>query len=50
MGRVPRCPRCAGMMYVERLLGDEADLVCIQCGYRSPLVAEAQEAPLPRAA
>ncbi len=50
MGRGLRCPRCGGMIYVERLLGDEADLVCIQCGYRSPWVAEAEEVPVLRAA
>ncbi|MDT7943397.1 MAG: hypothetical protein RQ985_02465 [Dehalococcoidia bacterium] len=50
MGAALRCPRCTGMMYVEVLLGDEADLVCIQCGYRSPLAVQAQKASLAKAA
>lgn len=30
------CPRCLGDMMIEELLG-EADLVCLQCGHRTPL-------------
>jgi hypothetical protein len=33
------CPRCAGLLFVETFPGYEADLVCVQCGYRSPLEA-----------
>ena len=29
------CKRCGGDMLVENYLGDQ-DLVCIQCGYRTP--------------
>jgi hypothetical protein len=25
------------MLFVETYLGNEADLVCVQCGYRRPL-------------
>jgi hypothetical protein len=35
------CPRCHGDMILEELLGDE-EFVCIQCGFRSALVAQAQ--------
>ncbi len=41
MEKLVRCPRCQGMMYLERMVGSEVDLVCIQCGYRLPLVSEA---------
>ncbi len=30
------CPRCRGDMIAEEWLG-EADLVCLQCGYRQAL-------------
>ncbi len=33
------CPRCRGDMMVEAMLG-EVELVCLQCGYRSPLPAK----------
>ena len=29
------CKRCGGDMLTEKYLGD-FDLVCIQCGYRTP--------------
>jgi len=32
-----RCPRCSGLLFLETYLGNEADLVCVQCGYRRPL-------------
>jgi hypothetical protein len=35
------CPRCLGDLLAERFPGEE-DLVCIQCGYRRPLVSRAQ--------
>jgi DNA-directed RNA polymerase subunit M/transcription elongation factor TFIIS len=37
MREMRRCPRCSGMLFVETYLGNEADLVCVQCGYRRPL-------------
>ncbi|HEX9640948.1 MAG TPA: hypothetical protein VGB13_06520 [Candidatus Krumholzibacteria bacterium] len=30
------CQRCQGDLFVEREHGD-ADLVCLQCGYRRPV-------------
>jgi hypothetical protein len=30
------CVKCQGDLYVERNIGD-ADLVCLQCGYRRAL-------------
>lgn len=30
------CVKCQGDLYIERNLGD-ADLVCLQCGYRRAL-------------
>lgn len=30
------CVKCQGDLYIERNLGD-ADLVCLQCGYRRGL-------------
>jgi DNA-directed RNA polymerase subunit M/transcription elongation factor TFIIS len=55
-----RCPRCTGLLFVETYLGNEADLVCVQCGYRTPLEAssfylrderkERRQAPARRAA
>jgi len=32
------CPRCEGDLYVERGL-DDTELVCLQCGRRSPVAA-----------
>lgn len=34
------CPRCRGDMLVEEMLG-EVELVCLQCGNRSPARREA---------
>jgi len=34
------CPRCRGDLLVEELLG-EVELVCLQCGHRSPARREA---------
>ncbi len=31
------CRRCRGDLFVERLAGEAADLVCLQCGQRRPL-------------
>lgn len=35
MIQLKACKRCGGDMLVEEYLGDQ-DLVCIQCGHRSP--------------
>jgi hypothetical protein len=35
------CPRCHGDMILEELPGD-AEYVCIQCRFRSTLVAQTQ--------
>lgn len=35
MLQLKSCPRCGGDMLREELLG-EADLACLQCGYRTP--------------
>jgi hypothetical protein len=32
------CPRCRGDMFLERLVGD-AELLCLQCGYRTDFEA-----------
>lgn len=29
------CERCGGQKFVERVLGDEVDVACLQCGARS---------------
>ncbi len=39
------CPRCQGMLHEEVFLGNEVDLVCIQCGYRAPLVVPSLFSP-----
>ncbi len=35
MLQLKSCPRCGGDILREELLG-EADLACLQCGYRAP--------------
>lgn len=35
MIQLKACKRCGGDMLVENYLGDQ-DLVCIQCGFRTP--------------
>lgn len=39
MIQLKSCPRCRGDMLVEELL-DDPELLCLQCGYRSPLRPE----------
>ncbi len=36
------CRRCRGDLFVERLAGEAADLVCLQCGERRPLRSSAE--------
>jgi DNA-directed RNA polymerase subunit RPC12/RpoP len=38
MMQLKACRRCAGDMITEEILG-EVELVCIQCGHRTPLPA-----------
>lgn len=39
------CPKCGGNLYRDRLLGDQWELNCLQCGYVVPM-AQAQGAEL----
>ena len=43
------CIRCSGDLYVERGIGLLAELVCLQCGRRKPLLPLLRRMPVPAA-
>jgi len=43
------CTRCCGDLYVERGIGLLAELVCLQCGRRKPVLALLRRIPVPAA-
>jgi hypothetical protein len=38
--RLVKCSRCDGWVYAEPVMGDDAYLVCLNCGWEKPIRAK----------